>query len=220
MQPKKMLTALAALFISTTTMAAPAYWTEWTSIGQTAPIVQGTLNIGANAVGVTYTGSYSFAQINDSGFNYWQNTPAVYSSAAATGAPTRADIIALNGGGSKTITFSQSVHNPLIGLVSWNNNTVDFGAPIQVLSNGTGFWGGGTPIVNGGGTGFFGSGEVHGVIQLIGDFTSFTFIDTTENWHGITIGALDVSSTGQVPEPGALALLGLALAGLATVRRR
>jgi hypothetical protein len=93
---------------------------------------------------------------------------------------------------------------------------VDFGVPINVLSFGCGYWGCGAPVVNPAGTGFFGNGEVHGVIELVGDYTSITFTDTSENWHGITVGVLGVSTPGtQVPEPVSLALLGSALGALA-----
>jgi hypothetical protein len=70
--------------------------------------------------------------------------------------------------------------DPYIGLVSWNGNTVDFGVPIVIDSFGPGYWGSGTPILNGTSTGFFGSGEVHGVIRLPGSFDSITFSHTSE----------------------------------------
>jgi len=161
-----------------------------------------------------FTGDYSFAQINGNGFNYWNNPSTPYISATVPNAPPNSDIIALNNGGSKTITFSQAVENPVIGLVSWNGNTVDFGVPIKILSYGTGYWGYGIPELNGTGTGFYGNGEVHGVIELPGSFTSITFTDTSENWHGLTVGA------APVPIPGALLLFGPGLAGIAAIRRR
>ena len=43
---------------------------------------------------------------------------------------------------------------------------------LNILSYGQGYWGNGTPILNPAGTGFYGSGEVHGVIQLPGSFCS------------------------------------------------
>ncbi len=217
------LTVLGTVLAAPAAFAAPAYWTDWTSTAATASSVTGSLTVGSTTIGVAYTGPYQFAQTSG-GTNYW--VPSAYTSAAVDNGPPDSDIIALNAGGTKTITFSQSVHNPLIGLVSWNGNTVDFGAPIAVLSYGPGFWGNGTPVVNGSGTGFFGAGEVHGVIELLGDFTSITFTDTSENWHGITIGVLGVTDpqctagTTCIPEPGTLGLLGGALAALAGIRRK
>ncbi len=115
-----------------------------------------------------------------------------------------------------TISFAKPVKDPLVALVSWNSNTVDFGVPINILSYGVGYWGGGTPILNSGGTGFFGSGEVHGVIELPGVFSSISFTHTTEYWHGLTVGARNVV----VPLPATLLLLGSGLAALVSLRSR
>ena len=159
---------------------------------------------------------YSFAQ-TAGGTNYW-SPDAPYLSSVVGNAPPASDIIGLDTGGVATITFSQAVVDPLIALVSWNGNTVDFGQPIEVLSYGGGYWGSGTPIVNVNSTGFYGSGEVHGVIRLPGTFTSISFSHTSENWHGLTVGVVGLP----VPEPEtyALMLVGLAAVGFAARRRK
>jgi hypothetical protein len=170
---------------------------------------------GSSTVDVTFTGDYSFAQ-TDSGTNYW-NPSAPYISTEVDNAPPAPDIIGLNSAGTATITFSETVEDPLVALVSWNGNTVDFGVPIEILSFGQGYWGNGTPVLNAEGTGFFGSGEVHGVIRLPGSFDSISFTHTTENWHGLTVG---VSGIGAIPVPAAVWLFGSGLIALGAMARR
>lgn len=207
------LTAVCVGLVSGVTQAAPISWTDWT--GSSAGQVDGSLVAGGSSVDVTFTGAYAFAQ-TAGGPNYWL-ADAYSTNPAIDNPPPDSDIIALSTAGPKTITFSQAILNPILALVSWNNQSVDFGTPIEILGFGPGHYGSGTPVLNGTGTGFAGFGEVHGVIQLAGSFTSFTFTDTTnEFWHGFTIG---VEGLAPVPAPGALALLGLGLVGLGLRRR-
>jgi len=192
--------------------AAPVSWTDWTSAA--SGVVNGSLTFGVDTVAVQFSGTYSFAQTSG-GTNYW-NPSAPYISATVPNAPPTSDIIGLNTGGTATITFSIPVQDPLLALVSWNGNTVEFGVPINILSYGRGYWGSGTPILNQNGTGFYGSGEVHGVIELPGVYSSISFTHTNEYWHGLTVGARDVV----VPLPGTLLLLGSGLIALAGRRHR
>jgi hypothetical protein len=205
---------LAALLVgssvATVANAVPTiYWTDWTSAGPS--VVAGTITAPGGVVGVTYTGSYSFAQTGG-GFPYWSygNYNGAYNK------PPAIDIVALAAGGPKTISFDTPVVDPYLAVMSWNGNTVTFSAPFTVVSNGSGYWGSGTPVLNGDSTGFYGAGEVHAILQFKGSFTSLSFTDTSENWHGFTVGIAGV------PEPATWALMiaGFGLVGVAARRRR
>jgi len=206
--------SLLILISASTVQAAQVYWTDWTTQGTQE--VTGTMTIGSKTVDVTFSGVYSFAQTSG-GSNYW-NPATPYLSPTVDNAPPASDIIGLSTGGSVTITFSEAVTNPLLALVSWNGNTVDFGDDvIEFLSYGHGYWGNGTPVMNGDNTGFYGSGEVHGVLQVTGTYSSITFSHTSEGWHGLTVGAVDLAP---VPIPAALWLFGSGLVGLVGLRRK
>lgn len=130
-------------------------------------------------------------------------------------------MVALTLGGTKTISFDTPVTDPYIALQSWNGNVVDFGTLIEVVAYGTGYWGFGLPILNPAGTGFYGSGEVHGIIRLPGTFTSITFTDLTEGWHGFTVGIGGVAGPA-IPEPATWTMLiaGFGMIGCAMRSRR
>lgn len=211
MQASKLLsTIVLAMAPLVAAQANTVYWADWTA---TAPsLVTGSIVAPSATVGVSAAGAFSGATQISGGNNYW-NPSAPYISTEVSNAPGTTDIITLSAGGTETITFSQAVVDPLVALVSWNGNNVQFSAPIEILSYGAGYWGGGTPTVTS--NGFLGSGEVHGVVRLKGTFTSFSFTHTAENWHGFTVGI-----TSAVPEPDAFWLVLAALPIVALRRRR
>jgi hypothetical protein len=214
--------AVVAACTAPAASAATISWADWTNAS--AGIVGGTLSVGMTSVGVTYTGPYSFAQTSG-GTNYWiPNSP--YLSGTVSNGPGdsgNSDIIGLSAAGTHTISFSSTVHNPLIALVSFNGANITFapGSNLNYLSSGCGYWGCGS-FGSPTSTSFTGNGELHGVVQLQGDFDSISFSNTfPENWHGITVGVEGLAVTA-VPEPEtyAMMLAGLGLLGFAARRRK
>lgn len=211
---KFVLAALASTIAASP--AAAITWADLTSSSEAAGVTTVQGNIGA--VGVTFTGSgVGFVQTDGTGTDYW-NGSYISSWDSTVAPPPGSDIIALNGAGTKTITFSSAVSNAYIALNSWNGQ--GFSSPTAFtfvgLVRGCGFWGCGLPSATSG-TSFTSGGELHGVMRFAGPITSLTFTDTNDEfWHGIQIG------TGAVPEPAGWALMigGFAFVGLAARRRR
>jgi hypothetical protein len=198
-------TLKAILFASTVLASGSANaltitWADLTSTSATASQVVGTIG----DIGVTYSGSYAFAQTTG-GTDYWVDYGYTQ---GVVNRPTGTDIIALSNAGTKTITFSQPVTNPVMAFTSWNGNHPTFSAPFTLVSEGRGYWGTGTFQVDSDNKGFYGLGEVHGILMFPGTFTSLTFTNTGEYWHGITVGL------APVPLPAALPLFGTALGGM------
>jgi hypothetical protein len=188
--------------------ASVVLWADLTSDTPTTT-VSGTIG----AVGVTYSGSYSFDQLNNSGTDYWVDLGYTQ---GVVNRPSTVDLIALSAGGSNTITFSQAVTNPFLAFTSWNGNHATFSAPFTIISEGCGYWGCGSFAPFAGNTGFDGIGEVHGVLEFLGTFTSLSFTDTAENWHGFAIG-IDGAAT---PLPSTWLIMLSGLVGLGFVAYR
>jgi hypothetical protein len=218
---------------ASTVMAQPVSYTDWTSASSPGinASAGGTLSLSSGSVNVSYSGEFTFAQINDSGTQYWtqpNGSSLPYTGNAVVGnAPSSPDIIALaepNGVEQNTITFSQPVFDPimLINSLGPGDGGVSyvFNQPFTLLSAGQGYWGGtATSLVASGDTltGYEGAGA----IEFLGDFSTISWLTGGqyggENWNGFTIGAV----TNQVPDGGAtLGFLGLSLSCLWGFRRK
>ena len=218
---RKLLVAAGIAATLTAAAHAQVSWTDWQARGTNT--VTGTMSFLGTPVGVTYSGLYAFADLSCAdGPNYWN--PNVYTGGTVTSAPGNCEIIGLSTGSSKTISFDKPVVNPLIAFVSWNgqggipftgmNGSSAVTPTRELVASGHGYWGSGSISVSG--NTFSPSGEAHGTVRVLGTYTSITFTDQSENWHGITVGAQSLAT----PEPATVALTATGLLALAGVARR
>ena len=211
------LITLLALF-SVSAHSAIINWTDWESSGNNNTTATGTLMVDGTEVDVMFsaTSAFGFMQTG-TGTNYWSGT--AYTDGNVDNAPTPSELIALNAGGTVTLTFSSAIENIYFALNSWNGNVVEFDTEISIDSSGAGYWGSGSAIVNSDNTGFTGSGEFHGIILAEGEFTSISFTHTSENWHGFTLGVEGLADEVDVPAPATALLMGLLLLTAGRLRK-
>jgi len=206
--------AAAAALTMAAAGAASATTITWADLSSSDGAgAYGSIAAPSGTVNVSMTGDYSFAQLNNSGTDYWAsgNYNGAYNK------PGTSDILGLSDAAVTTITFSAPVSDVYIAFTSWNGADVLFDHAFTVASEGCGFWGCGVFDVNGTNTGFTGDGEVHGILEFQGSISSLTLTDfTNENWHGLTVGVADVAG---VPEPATWAAMMMGLFGMGAVLR-
>lgn len=228
--------------------AATIYWTDWTgtNTATTGFQGQGTITTGTATIGVTYTNplGISFYQTSGGTDFYTGGTAATspYTSSVVDNRPTGTDIVALRFAGTQTLTFSQTVANPVFAFVSLNGNGYAFDQDFELLSlggvdgNACGYWGcgGASKVVVDLGGGRFeyqlnsngiGGSEPHGTLRFTGAFDTVSWRSSSnENWNGFTVGVQGTAAevfVPAIPEPQTYVLMGLGLLGVvAAVRRR
>ena len=122
---------LCFLLIVPAALAGTVTWADWNTAGSNS--VTDTLG----GVGMTYSGAYFFAQVNNAGIDYW-NPQAPNLRATVSSAPDSqsVDIIAIGTGGQgETITFWSPVTNPIPAVNSVNGPGLYFSAPLNLLSD-------------------------------------------------------------------------------------
>ena len=233
--------------------AVQIFWTDWTGASSgsvNGPFqAQGTLTTNTTSIGVTYS--------NPNGVGFYQPTGGTdyytggsgatspYTSSFVDNRPTGTDIVALSRAGTQTLTFSQTIANPVFAFVSLNGNGYAFDQDFELLSlggvdgNACGFWGcgGATKVVVDLGGGKFeyqlnsngvGGSEPHGALRFTGAFDTVTWRSSTnEFWNGFTVGVqgsaaevIDQPPLPAIPEPATVALMSVGLGLIAAARKR
>lgn len=221
----KYLLLLSCFLYSQLSNAAVVSWVDWSYIDPERTSFNGVVN----GVDVSFTGDYYDFHYPVSGgsTNFWEHPSSVaantYSaSPLVDNAPPDSDVIVMREAGTRTITFSQPVDNPVMSIVSMGRSTI----PVQYQFN-TGFnilsVGPGTFDPNGNGTltklssNVLQGVEGHGLIQFTGTYTSISWdVNVFEDFHGIQIGI----GSSVVPVPAAVWLFGSGLLGLIGIARR
>lgn len=227
------LITLVLLLLANSARADIFQYVDWTAANPSAGTASGTITLpDTSTVGVTFEvlnfdgspGNYSFAQ-TIGGTNYW-NPSTPYISLEVENAPPTPDILALVGGTDQTykVTLSEPIKDPIMAIVSLGRSGVmvdyDFDAPFSIVSQGTGYFGGGpTSLTEQSGDVLRGF-EGHGTIRFNGTFSSFSWtVPLGENWHGFTYGIRTTEAIEPtIPEPSTLLLF--ALSAFATLAAR
>ena len=210
--------ALTAGFVSSAKAGNPVTYTDWTTASSPglSATAGGILSLSSGTVNISYSGEFDFAQINDTGAQYWTQPNSLalpYTGNSVVGnAPSSPDIIALsepNGVETDTITFSKPVFDPIMLINSLGQPGLGvsyvFNQSFTLLSAGQGYWGGTATSLTSSGdtlTGYEGAGA----IEFSGEVSSISWQTGgqygSEGWNGFTIGAVTSQPTGTVPDGG------------------
>ena len=187
MRPLRVLFVLASiLLIAASASAAPYYYVDWLSAEST----------GARppAPSRCPTHQWSTSDFKRSrllaGPEIWDPPPdrlrnqlldpsTPYVSAQVSNAPPACDIVSLIGGLNQTyiVTLSEPIKDPIMAVLSLGQpgvfTTYDFDAPFDIVSQGTGFWGGNASSLAELPGDILRGNEGHGTLQFIGTFSTF-----------------------------------------------
>jgi hypothetical protein len=178
---------------------------------------------------VTYSGEVtSETEVNgtaSSGYPSWLPATTYADGTVVQDAPTFRDIIAQNGGagtGVNTITFSQPITDPVMGIWSLGNGgddanyTFSGAEPFTIIAGGPSEEYGGSSIVPNGGADSVTGAEGNGTLQFVGTYSQITFTNTNfENWYGFTLGVDGLAPPPPaVPEPSTWVMMLVGFAGL------
>jgi hypothetical protein len=231
---------LSALAAAGPASAVPYYFVNWSTANPGAGTASGVITLpDASTVTVNFSvttatgspGTFSFAQ-TAGGINYW-NPSSPYISSQVDNAPPDADILALVGGTGTniyTLSLSEAIKDPIMDIVSLGSPSIEaryvFDRPFDIVSQGSGYWGGTSTSLQELADNTLAGREGHGTIQFIGTFPSFSWTAPFfENWHGFQFGIrtterLEPTDPTPVPEPATFSLLLAGVVALLARRRR
>ena len=207
--------------------SATPFWVDWTSVTTTS--ATGTL--GPSTIVLTAVSGLLPAQSALGGSGFWTcgacaATYAGSALSAATGGTGNADLIAIQGQNTYTVTITgPPISNPIyLAFMSLGQpgltvvNTYTGIGSLVLQAGGAGAFGGGSIVVSPTTvTGTEGNGWVRGLASSGQTISSFSFVTSaSEFYQGIQIGA----ELAQIPEPGTLGLCLGALGILVGLSRR
>lgn len=179
------------------------YYVDWTSINNSGGVATGAITLPSGPpVSVTFTaanpdgsaGSFYGSGQTGCGTSYWIPTTP-YVSPQVPNPPPPCDMVGLRGGTSTIyrMTFSQAVQDPFMAILSLGQGgvptTYDFDRPFDIVSQGSGFFGGTSTSLQKLSGDVLEGREGHGTIRFPGTFPTFTWtVPTPETWHGFTFG--------------------------------
>ena len=250
----KTLLSLSAVVLGVASSDAGAvqiFWTDWTGTNTATTGFQGsgTITTNTTTIGVTYTNAKGIGFYQPSGgtdyYTGGSGATSPYTSAVVDNRPTGTDIVALSRAGTQSLTFTQTIANPVFAFVSLNGNGYAFDQDFELLSlggvdgNACGFWGcgGASKVVVDLGNGKFeyqlnsngvGGSEPHGALRFTGAFDTVSWRSSTnEFWNGFTVGVqgsaaevIDQPPLPAIPEPATVALMSVGLGLIAAARKR
>jgi len=185
--------------------AAVIHWADWTSGTNTS--AQGEFVTPTSQIDISYENTQGIAFLQKGvGIDFYRNLQDIsispYTSDFVDNIPPPAEMVALQYQGTQTLSFSETVANPVFAYVSLNRNGYAFDQDFEILSVGDGvdnlpgYWGTGTSYkeVVDLGSGvmeyrLLGTGEPHGTLRFTGAFDEVSWQSlSNEYWNGFTVG--------------------------------